>query len=130
MNWFDALNIGIGLSIGISWFFTRNWVLNNVLGLLMAITFLKTVKLNKLIPGLVLLGLLFFYDIFWVFLSTHFTSGGKSVMVEVATSFDAPIKILMPHLSITDYPNTNCSLLGLGDIVIPGVYIGFLVRFG
>ena len=95
----------------------------------MALTFLKTVRLNTLLPGLVLLGLLFFYDIFWVFLSVHFTSGGKSVMVEVATSFDAPIKILMPHLTM-DYPNTNCSLLGLGDIVIPGVYIGFLVRFG
>ena len=50
-------------------------------------------------------------------------------MVEVATGFDAPIKLLMPHLTV-DYPTTNCSLLGLGDIVIPGVYIGFLVRFG
>lgn len=50
-------------------------------------------------------------------------------MVAVATGFDAPIKLLMPHMTI-DYPTTNCSLLGLGDIVIPGVYIGFLVRFG
>ena len=50
-------------------------------------------------------------------------------MVEVATGFDAPIKLLMPKLT-SNYPTSSCSLLGLGDIVIPGVYIGFLIRFG
>lgn len=51
-------------------------------------------------------------------------------MVKVATGFDVPIKLLMPHITETDYPTTNCSLLGLGDIVVPGMYIGFLIRFG
>jgi len=129
VTWYDALCTMIGLTLGFSWYFTRHWLLNNMLGLSMALTFLKTVRLNRLTPGLILLGLLFFYDIFWVFFSTRFTSGGQSVMVAVATGFDAPIKLLMPHITM-DYPTTNCSLLGLGDIVIPGVFIGFLVRFG
>ena len=51
-------------------------------------------------------------------------------MVKVATGFDVPIKLLMPHITERDYPTTNCSLLGLGDIVVPGMYIGFLIRFG
>lgn len=80
-------------------------------------------------PGVLLLCLLFFYDIFWVFYSPKFT-GGQSVMVKVATGFDVPIKLLMPHITERDYPTTNCSLLGLGDIVVPGMYIGFLIRFG
>ena len=37
---------------------------------MMALTFLKTIRLNKLLPGVLLLGLLFLYDIFWVFYST------------------------------------------------------------
>jgi len=92
--------------------------------------FLKTIRLNKLLPGVLLLTLLFFYDIFWVFYSTKFTKGGESVMVAVATGFEAPIKLLMPHLTSFNYPTTTCSMLGLGDIVIPGMYIGFLIRFG
>jgi len=118
-----------GFVISFSWFFTKNWILNNVLGICMAFVFLKTLRLNQLLPGILLLCLLFFYDIFWVFYSPSIT-GGKSVMIEVATGFDAPIKILMPHISLRDYPTQNCSLLGLGDIVIPGLYIGFLIRFG
>ena len=51
-------------------------------------------------------------------------------MVAVATKIDAPIKLLMPHILDQDYPTSQCSLIGLGDIVIPGVFIGFLIRFG
>ena len=128
-NWVEGASTTGGFVIAFAWFFTKNWVLNNVLGISMCFVFLKMLRLNKLLPGVLLLCLLFFYDIFWVFYSPKIT-GGKSVMIEVATGFDAPIKILMPHISIRDYPTNNCSLLGLGDIVIPGIYIGFLIRFG
>ncbi|XP_024639567.1 signal peptide peptidase 1 [Medicago truncatula] len=50
---------------------------------------------------------LFVYDIFWVFF-TH-------VMVTVAKSFEAPIKLLFP----TADSARLFSMLGLGDIVIP-----------
>lgn len=55
-------------------------------------------------PGVVLLSLLFFYDIFWVFISPAFT-GGTSVMVAVATSLEVPIKLYMPHIT-QDYPTS------------------------
>lgn len=50
-------------------------------------------------------------------------------MIAVATSFEAPIKLIMPRVSAV-IPASRCSMLGLGDIVIPGLYIGFLIRFG
>jgi len=53
---------------------------------------------------------------FWVF--------GTEVMVKVAKSFDAPIKLLFPQPS-GDPP----SLLGLGDIVIPGLFVALMLRF-
>jgi presenilin-like A22 family membrane protease len=119
-----------GAFISISWYFTKNWVLNNILALSLCFLFLKTLRLNKLLPGVIFLCLLFFYDIFMVFFTPHFTSGGKSVMVTVALGIEAPIKLLMPHISIKDFPTNTCSMLGLGDIVIPGLFIGFLIRFG
>ena len=68
--------LAFGLSISISWYFTYNWMLNNMVALSLAFTFLKSVRLNRLIPGVILLSSLFFYDIFWVFYSTKFTKGG------------------------------------------------------
>ncbi|CDW78511.1 signal peptide peptidase [Stylonychia lemnae] len=119
----------IGMILSGAWYFTHNWLLNNLLAVMLALTFLKTIRLTTLMPGMLLLGLLFFYDIFWVFLSPYFTTGGKSVMVVVATGLDIPIKIVMPHLT-SSYPTTACSLLGLGDILIPGIFVCFMARFG
>lgn len=123
------IGVFVGVILAGSWYMTHNWLLNNILAFFLALTFLKTLRLTTLIPGMVLLGLLFFYDIFWVFLSPYFTSGGKSVMVAVATGLDIPIKLVMPYIT-RDFPLPSCSLLGLGDILIPGIFIIFMARFG
>lgn len=47
-------------------------------------------------------------------------------MVTVATSLEAPIKILAPRTSPS---GINYALLGLGDIVIPGLLISLCLRF-
>jgi len=59
------------------------------------------------------------YDIFWVF--------GTDVMVTVAKSFDAPVKLLFPKDIFAE--QYQFSMLGLGDIVLPGFLIAFLLRF-
>ncbi|VAI42068.1 unnamed protein product [Triticum turgidum subsp. durum] len=71
---------------------------------------------EKLVPTVGMAGL-FFYDIFWVFFTP--------VMVSVAKSFDAPIKLLFPTAD-TARP---FSMLGLGDIVIPGIFVVLALRF-
>ena len=46
--------------------------------------------LNNDVTGCILLSGLFFYDIFWVF--------GNDLMVTVAKSFEAPIKLVFPQV--------------------------------
>ena len=48
-------------------------------------------------------------------------------MLTVAKSIDAPIKILFP----TDWSAdpAKFSLLGLGDIVIPGIFMAMCLRY-
>jgi len=68
------------------------------------------------------LGGLFFYDIFWVF--------ATDVMVTVAKSFEAPIKLVFPQdLIERGFFAENMAMLGLGDIVIPGIFIALLLRY-
>lgn len=69
--------------------------------------------------GSIMLVGLFFYDIFFVF--------GTDVMLTVAKSIDAPIKILFPTDWSTEPP--KFSLLGLGDIVIPGIFMAMCLRY-
>jgi len=98
---------------------TKHWLLNNLLGLSFSIQGVAIFGLGSYKIGCILLGGLFVYDIFWVF--------GTDVMVTVAKSFDAPIKLLFPKsLWAAEY---QFSMLGLGDIVIPGVFIALLLRY-
>lgn len=66
---------------------------------------------------------LFFYDVFWVF--------GTDVMTTVAKSIDAPILLMFPQdlLAHGWLDAAKHGMLGLGDIVIPGIFIALLRRF-
>ncbi|KAJ0963454.1 hypothetical protein J5N97_028576 [Dioscorea zingiberensis] len=95
----------------------KHWLANNILGIAFCIQGIEMLSLGSFKIGAILLGGLFVYDIFWVFFTP--------VMVSVAKSFDAPIKLLFP----TSNPERPFSMLGLGDIVIPGIFVALALRF-
>ncbi|MCL7021443.1 hypothetical protein MKW94_015029 [Papaver nudicaule] len=95
----------------------KHWLANNVLGLAFCIQGIEMLSLGSFKTGGILLVGLFFYDIFWVFFTP--------VMVSVAKSFDAPIKLLFPTADAA----RPYSMLGLGDIVIPGIFVALALRF-
>merc|ERR1719232_72998 len=108
--------------VGVWYFLKKHWIANNLFGLAFAINGVELLHLNKVVTGCILLGGLFFYDIFWVF--------GTNVMVTVAKSFEAPIKLVFPQDLLENGLNaTNFAMLGLGDIVIPGIFIALLLRY-
>lgn len=107
--------------------------------------FISMVRLPSLKVSLLLLFGLVVYDVIWVYFSKFFFK--SNVMVQVATKeaknpFDFFAKHLNidvrkgPQLSlpgkliIPSYQDEgNYSILGLGDIVIPGLLICFVLRF-
>ncbi|CAI2364580.1 unnamed protein product [Moneuplotes crassus] len=124
----------IAVSLVLYWYITRNWLACNLIGCLCVIVILKMMRLNKLMPGILLLSALFFYDIFWVFLSPYIF-GGESVMMVVATNVDLPAKLQFPHYNFSTIftganPFVPCALIGLGDLAVPGFYISYISRFG
>lgn len=54
---------------------------------------------------------------------THFAQ-----MMKVATSLDVPIKLLWPK-SMTFATERGFTMLGLGDVVIPGFFIALALRY-
>ncbi|KAK8763778.1 hypothetical protein V5799_033613, partial [Amblyomma americanum] len=107
---------------GVWYLWKKHWVANNLFGLAFAINGVELLHINTVATGCILLGGLFVYDIFWVF--------GTDVMVTVAKSFEAPIKLVFPQDFLeSGFAGSHFAMLGLGDIVIPGIFIALLLRF-
>lgn len=89
----------------------KGWISSNILGEAICLGAISMIHLDSFITGSILLFSLFLYDIFWVF--------GTDVMVTVAKSFDAPLLLRFPRDIFQE--TSQWTMLGLGDIVIPGM---------
>lgn len=114
-NYFDIGSFVVSLVLTGYYIWTKNWIASNIFGIAFSLSALQLIDLDSFKTGWILLGGLFFYDVFWVF--------GTDVMVTVATKFDAPIKLLWPRSFTPEIPGgpLKFTLLGLGDIVMPGI---------
>merc|ERR1711957_138491 len=84
------------------------------------------IGLSSYKTGAIMLVGLFFYVVFWVFGSKSVF--GSNVMVTVAKGVEAPIKLMFPR-SLGGCGDLQHSMLGLGDIVVPGLFIAFLAKW-
>jgi Signal peptide peptidase len=155
-NWDVAASI-LGYAWGMTWLYmalfvphadryTFFWVTQDVMGTCMCITFLALIQLNSIQVASILLVVAFVYDIFFVFVTPLIFK--ESVMITVATSggppkADAlwcekypgdpncaggdPLPMLLTIPRLLDYAG-GASLLGLGDIVLPGLLLSFAAR--
>lgn len=103
------------------------FTLNNFIAVCIVTELLQLLSLGSFATAAAMLSGLLLYDVFWVFGSSHVF--GDNVMVTVATSpaFDGPMKLIFPNV-IANSPNPY-SILGLGDIAVPGLLIALMLRF-
>ena len=120
ITWPRTLAFLLAAAFTLHYSLTKNWISSNLLGLSFAFTAIKILHLDSFKTGMILLAGLFLYDIFWVF--------GTDVMVSVAKSFDVPVKLLFPR-NIISSAAKEFTMLGLGDIVVPGVMVSLCLRF-
>ncbi|XP_053810247.1 signal peptide peptidase-like 2A isoform X4 [Vidua chalybeata] len=129
------------IAAAVVWAVFRNedrwaWILQDILGVAFCLNFIKTLKMPNFKSCVILLGLLLLYDVFFVFITPFITKNGASIMVEVAAgpfgnSEKLPVVIRVPRLEHS--PSTLCdlpfSLLGFGDIIVPGLLVAYCRRF-
>ncbi|CAL5434050.1 unnamed protein product [Camellia sinensis] len=105
------------------------WIGQDILGIALIITVLQIVRVPNLKVGTVLLGCAFLYDIFWVFISKELFH--ESVMIVVARgdkSGEDGIPMLLKIPRMFD-PWGGYSIIGFGDILLPGLLIAFSLRY-
>jgi signal peptide peptidase-like protein 2B len=141
-------------TLAVVWYLHRRtyWALQDIMGVSLCFVFLRTVQLPNLKVATILLTLAFCYDVFFVFLSPIFF--GSSVMEDVATGGPAaytksgypgvdyceryphypacvdpePMPMLLVLPRILDWAG-GVSMLGLGDIILPGMLLSFTLRY-
>uniref|UniRef100_A0A0C9S6Z7 TSA: Wollemia nobilis Ref_Wollemi_Transcript_10156_2114 transcribed RNA sequence n=1 Tax=Wollemia nobilis TaxID=56998 RepID=A0A0C9S6Z7_9CONI len=105
------------------------WIGQDILGITLIITVLQIVRLPNVKVSTVLLSCAFLYDIFWVFVSPKLFS--ESVMIVVARgdrSGEDGIPMLLKIPRLYD-PWGGYSIIGFGDILLPGLLIAFALRY-
>lgn len=132
--------VGSSLLVAYHTFISKPWFLTNFLGFSFCYGSLQYMTPTTAWTGTLLLGALFLYDIYFVFFTP--------MMVTVATKLDVPIKLLFPQPNGCVFPvgapegsatmeeYLDClakkramAMLGLGDIVIPGMMLALALRF-
>ena len=122
----DLVTYFLSACIGATYMYTKNWVVNNLMAVSFCILALKLIGLSSYKTGAIMLIGLFFYDVFWVFGSEPVF--GSNVMVTVAQGVEAPIVLKFPR-GQDGCGKMQFSMLGLGDIVVPGIFIGLLAKW-
>ncbi|KAI7694658.1 Signal peptide peptidase-like 3 [Sarcoptes scabiei] len=142
----ELVSFTLSVTIVCIWVLTGHWLLMDAMGMGLCVAFIAFVRLPSLKVSTLLLTGLLIYDVFWVFFSSYIFS--SNVMVRVATkTADNPVGIVskrfhlnngkdVPRLSLPGkliFPslqNTgHFSMLGLGDIVMPGLLLCFVLRY-
>ncbi|CAI5729543.1 unnamed protein product [Hyaloperonospora brassicae] len=147
-----ALSVGTALFWFLARFQSYSWVLQDVFGVCFCLVFLRIARVPNLKVATLLLALVFVYDVFTVILSPYIFD--ENVMIKVATggaqgavvggtrsgyclryptdtkhdcrSESMPILLRVPKM--LDW-RAGSSLLGLGDIVLPGLLLVFGARY-
>ena len=126
-----VLCIGIAISTADLLSHHTNFTLNNTIACLVAADILQFVGLSSFrVAGVLLVGLLM-YDVYWVFGSAK--AFNENVMLAVATSdvLVGPTRLLFPRIpgTVGEASTFPFSLLGLGDIAVPGLLACLALRF-
>ncbi|XP_044058315.1 signal peptide peptidase-like 2A isoform X1 [Siniperca chuatsi] len=147
------------ISVSVVWGVYRNedrwiWILQDLLGIAFCLNFMKTISLSNFKICVILLSLLLVYDVFFVFITPFFTKNGVSIMVQVALGPDAsgektqgnmvevpaepqtpseklPVVMRVPRFSAwaQNLCGMQFSILGYGDIIVPGLLVAYCSRF-
>ncbi|XP_014840624.1 PREDICTED: signal peptide peptidase-like 2A isoform X2 [Poecilia mexicana] len=155
----SILLAAVCITVAVIWGVYRNedrwiWILQNLLGIAFCLNFMKTITLSNFKICVILLSLLLLYDVFFVFITPFFTKNGVSIMVQVALGPDAsgektqgnmveipaepqppsekiPVVMRVPRFSAwtQNLCGLQFSILGYGDIIVPGLLVAYCSRF-
>jgi hypothetical protein len=139
------------------WLATNNWVITNLIALCLGVTSIVSLQLPNAMLATLLLSIFWAYDIFWVFISPLIFPKNVMETVAVGVSqLELPMVFKIPRFLaflqsatldqwppfipnffaifgyfeqlLQQYDSAGFIMLGLGDIILPGLALNFFFR--
>jgi minor histocompatibility antigen H13 len=110
----DLLIYPFAIAINVLYYKTSNPWVNNAIAFSIGFYAVLSIRIEKFTAAAPLLWSLLIYDVFFVY--------STDVMANVAAHLDGPVKLVFRSA-------TGSSVLGLGDIVLPGLFLSVCSRF-
>ena len=105
----------LAVAINVYYFMTRSSIANDIIAFSIAFYAVLSIRVEKFTSAAPLLWSLLIYDVFFVYQT--------DVMTKVAMQIEGPVKLII------NLDGRGNSVLGLGDLVIPGIFISICSRF-
>lgn len=134
----------VALAINLWYVILKPWLLNNLLALPICLFVIQKCHLNKFSTAVLFLTAFFVCDVFMVFFSAvtvdsmaawivpelNQTKASPNAMDVLTESIEIPNKFMFPMNLFVDGLNAvDFGILGVGDVILPGIFIAFVKRF-
>jgi len=114
LSYYDFICYAISIILVLFYALTKHWILNNICAFAFCLYALRNINIKKLSFAFIMLALFLIYDLFFVF--------GTEIMETLAVNIEGPIRLL--YLK----KDGQFALIGLGDVLLPGIVISFCLR--
>lgn len=122
----------VGLSLSTTWLVLRkteiSWVFQDIIAVCFLSVLQRGIRLRSIKLATIFLLAMFAFDIFWTFLSPLFFTGSVMVVTATGGGTGEVVPMLLRIPAFGD-PVARDSMLGYGDVALPGLLISFLRRF-
>lgn len=112
-----SLCLGVGLVIVTIYFYTENWIFNNLIAIALALISIRLFKLTNFKLIMIMFSLRFLYDLIWSYYYSQYFS--ENFRLSNNSENHLPIKFLCPEFAAT--PFNSCNFLPIADIILPGI---------
>lgn len=120
-----SLCLGFGLLLVSLYFYSENWILNNIIAISIALITIRLFKFTNFKLILIMFSLRFIYDLIWSHYYSQYFS--ENFRLSNNSDFNLPIKFLCPEFAST--PFNSCNFLPIADIILPGILCSYAKIF-
>ena len=124
---FMIFGIMVSFVIMIPWLLTNNWILSDIITLIIFISVVNTVKLNKFKNCLFLMTIQILADLLWMVLFNNVFNENYNDFF--GSKLTIPMKIECFYINPQFNLNSKCSWIGISNLIIPTLFISFFNRF-
>ena len=141
----------------ITWLVTGSWILSDMIAVCLIVTTIVSIQLPSGMIAVLLLSVFWVYDVFWVFISPLiFSKNVMETVASGVSQLELPMLIKLPrtlwliprapsdnasialpntlsaffnfHAALESFGSSGFIMLGLGDIVLPGLVLNYFYR--